>query len=83
MQACTLKDVHNTPVTFEIPNNNLDAEFEKAYQNHNNEILWTRKENQISQNLNIVHLRSPQPVTPENTTRRYKVTNVTYVLHTQ
>ena len=30
--------------TFEIPNNNLDVKFQKAYQNHNNEILWTRKE---------------------------------------
>ena len=25
--------------TFEIPKNNLDVKFEKAYQNHNNEIL--------------------------------------------
>ena len=37
--------------TFEIPNNNLDVKFEKAYQNHNNEILRTRKENKISHNL--------------------------------
>ena len=29
--------------TFEIPNNNLDVKFEKAHQNHNNEILQTRK----------------------------------------
>ena len=34
--------------TFEIPNKNLDIEFEKAYQNHNNEIPWTRKENKIA-----------------------------------
>ena len=32
--------------TFEKPNNNLDVKFEKAYQNHNNEILRTRKANQ-------------------------------------
>ena len=37
--------------TFEIPNNNLDVKFEKAYQNHNNEILRTRKENKINHNL--------------------------------
>ena len=37
--------------TFEIPNDNLDVKLEKAYQNHNNEILRTRKENKISHNL--------------------------------
>ena len=37
--------------TFETPNNNLDEKFEKAYQNRNNEILWTKKENKISHNL--------------------------------
>ena len=36
--------------TFETPNNNLDVKFDKAYQNHNNEILRTRKENKISHN---------------------------------
>ena len=36
---------------FEIPNNNQDVKFEKAYQNHNNEILWTRKKNKMSHNL--------------------------------
>ena len=36
--------------TFEIPNNNLDVKFEKAYQNNNNEILSTRKKNKISHN---------------------------------
>ena len=29
--------------TFRIPNNNLDVRFEWAYQNHNNEIVQTRK----------------------------------------
>ena len=37
--------------TFEIPNNNFDIKFEKAYQNHNNKILQTRKKNKISHNL--------------------------------
>ena len=37
--------------TLEIPYINLDVKFEKAYQNHNIEILQTRKENKISQNL--------------------------------
>ena len=36
--------------TFEIPNNNLDVKFEKAYPNHNNKIRRTRKENKISHN---------------------------------
>ena len=31
--------------TFKIPNNNFDVRFEKAYQNHNNELL----PNEISQ----------------------------------
>ena len=26
--------------TFKIPNNNSDVRFQRAYQNHNNEILW-------------------------------------------
>ena len=30
--------------SFKIPNNNLDVKLERAYQNHNNEILQTRKE---------------------------------------
>ena len=34
--------------TFKISNNNLDVRFEKAHQNHNNEILWTRKKNKMS-----------------------------------
>ena len=29
--------------TFKIPNNNLDVRFKWAYQNHNNEIVQTRK----------------------------------------
>ena len=37
--------------TFKIPNNNFDVRFEKSYRNYNNEILWTRKENEISHNL--------------------------------
>ena len=37
--------------TFETPNNNLDVKFEKAYQNQNNEILKTRKQNKISHKL--------------------------------
>ena len=37
--------------TFEIPNNNFDVKFEKAYQNHNNKIVQTNKENMISHNL--------------------------------
>ena len=28
---------------FRIPNNNSDVRFERAYQNHNNEIVQTRK----------------------------------------
>ena len=37
--------------TFRIPNMHLDVKFERAYHNHNNEILQTRKENMISNNL--------------------------------
>ena len=37
--------------TFEIPNDNLDVKFERVNQNHNNEILRTRKENKISHYL--------------------------------
>ena len=32
----------SSPQTFKIPNNNLDVRFERAYQNHNNEIVQTR-----------------------------------------
>ena len=37
--------------TFGIPENSLNVKFEKAYENHNNEIPRTRKENKISHNL--------------------------------
>ena len=37
--------------TFELLNNNLDVDFKKASQNHNNEIVQIRKENKISHNL--------------------------------
>ena len=37
--------------TFKIPNNNLNVRFERAYQHHNNEILQTRKNNNIGHNL--------------------------------
>ena len=45
----------STQQTVEIPNNNLEVKFEKAYQNHNNEIVQARKENKINHNLKDKH----------------------------
>ena len=39
--------------TFKVPNNNLDIRFERAYQNHNNEILQTRKKQDKPQYLMV------------------------------
>ena len=40
--------------TFKIPNNNLDVEFERAYQNHDNEIV-DQKVEQNKQQFKMVH----------------------------
>ena len=34
-----------------VPDNNLDVRFEKAYQNHYNEIVQNRMDNKISHNI--------------------------------
>ena len=48
-QACPLEKVHNKPLKNQTTT--FDVRFEKAHQNHNNEIVQNMRENKISHNL--------------------------------